>query len=339
MSGRHAFLKASWANVVGNVLKIVVEGGVGLTFGSIALIADAAHSLADLVASGVVLVWGRLAFEEPDHTHPHGHERIEPLTALFVGTTLVALGFKVLYDAGVAILTTPQVEFDLLLVGGLAFGILDMLVVFWYTERVNRDLGSPSLHALARDCLNDVYTSFAAVVGVVGVALGAPILDPIAGALVSILVLREGVAIARENVNYLVGSAPPPDVQQEIRDTITDHPEVRGIHDFRAHYMGPVIEVEFHAEVDGDFTLREAHDIETEIRTAVSEIPSVGDVHVHLDPSGMGEWKDAADVAGTDAGGAEDGADGAEDVADGAEDNPASAGTDGADADTLDASK
>jgi len=299
MSGRDAFLKASWANVAGNVLKILVEGGVGLTFGSIALVADAAHSLADLVASGVVLVWGRLAFEDPDHTHPHGHERIEPLTALFVGATLVALGLKVLYDAGLAILTTPQVQFDPLLIAGLGFGIFDMLVVYWYTERVNQTLDSPSLHALARDCLNDVYTSFAAVVGVVGVALGAPILDPIAGALVSVLVLREGVAIARENVNYLVGSAPPESVQQEILDAITAHPEVRGVHDFRAHYMGPVIEVEFHAEVDGDFTLREAHDLETELRRDVRGVPSVGDVHVHLDPSGMGEWKDAPDVDAT----------------------------------------
>lgn len=302
MSRRKAFLKASWANVLGNVLKILVEGGVGLTFGSIALVADAAHSLADLVASGVVLIWGRLAFEEPDTTHPHGHERIEPLTALFVGATLVALGLKVLYDAGIAILTSPAVRFDPLLVAGLAFGILDMLVIYWYTERVNRDLDSPSLHALARDCLNDVYTSLAAVVGVVGVALGAPILDPIAGALVSILVLREGVAIARENVDYLVGSAPPADVQQEIRDAITNHPEVRGVHDFRAHYMGPVIEVEFHAEVDADFSLREAHDLETEIRHSVQEVPSVGDVHVHLDPAGMGEWKDAHDRATPDGG-------------------------------------
>lgn len=300
MSGRDAFLKASWVNVLGNVLKIVVEGGVGLAFGSIALVADAVHSLADLVASGVVLVWGRLTFEGPDHTHPHGHERIEPLTALFVGATLVALGLKVLYDAITAILTTPQVQFDLLLIGGLAFGILDMIVVYWYTERVNADLGSPALHALARDCLNDVYTSFAALVGIVGVALGAPILDPIAGALVSILVLREGVAIGRENIDYLVGSAPPPDVQDDIRDAITGHPEVEGLHDFRAHYMGPVIEVEFHAEVDGDFTLREAHDIETELRQAVRRIPGVGDVHVHLDPSGMGEWKDANDEPSMD---------------------------------------
>jgi len=76
--GRDGFARASWANVLGNVVKIVAEGSAGLAFGSVALLADAAHSLADLVASVVVLVWGRSAFDEPDTTHPHGHDRIEP---------------------------------------------------------------------------------------------------------------------------------------------------------------------------------------------------------------------------------------------------------------------
>jgi len=82
---RADFERASWVNVLGNAAKVVVEGGVGLAFGSLALLADAAHSVADLVASVVVLVWGTASFDEADETHPHGHGRIEPLAALFVG--------------------------------------------------------------------------------------------------------------------------------------------------------------------------------------------------------------------------------------------------------------
>ena len=288
-----AFLRTTWVNVLGNVAKIVVEGAVGLTFGSLALVADAAHSLADLVASIVVLVWGRFTYEGPDENHPHGHERIEPLTALFVGVTLIALALKILYDAGTAIIEGPSVRFSFFLVGGLGFAIADMLLVFWYTERQNATLESPSLHALARDALNDVYTSFAAVVGVFGAATGAPILDPIAGGLVSLLVLKEGVGIARENIDYLVGSAPPENELEKIRETVLGHPAVAGVHDLRCHYVGPKVEAELHAEVPSDYTLEEAHDLETELRNAVLELPFVGDVHIHLDPEGMGEWKSA----------------------------------------------
>ena len=58
-AARRGFTRASVVNVLGNAVKIVVEAAAGLAFGSVALLADAAHSVADLVASVVVLVWGR----------------------------------------------------------------------------------------------------------------------------------------------------------------------------------------------------------------------------------------------------------------------------------------
>ncbi|MFB6137252.1 MAG: cation diffusion facilitator family transporter [Halobacteriaceae archaeon] len=291
---RVTFLRAAWVNVVGNVLKIVVEGGVGLALGSLALVADAAHSLADLLSSGVVLVWGRLAFAAPDEGHPHGHERVEPVTALFVGATLVVLAAKFLWDAGATLLRGPDISYSWPLLAALGVAILDMLVVYWYTERANADLQMPALRALAADCLNDVYTSLAALAGVVGVALGYPALDAVAGGLVSLLVGYHGVAIARENLSYLVGSAPPPRVREAVAAAIRDHPAVRGVHDLRVYYIGTEVEVEFHAEVDGDYTLREAHDLESDLVSRVRAVgDDVGDVHVHLDPAGLGEWKDA----------------------------------------------
>lgn len=294
------FLRASWVNVLGNVAKILVEGSLGLAFGSLALIADAAHSLGDLLASLVVLVWGRLSFRGPDSSHPHGHERVEPLTALFVGVTLVALAAKIFWDAVQAIRLGPDIRFNMLLVFGLTFAIADMLAVYWYTNRVNEKLGSTGLDALATDALNDIYTSFAAVLGIFGAGVGMPIIDPLAGGLVSILVFREGVGIARENIRYLTGEAPPPEEVDSIRETVLDHPAVHGVHDFRCHYMGASIEVELHAEISGNLTLREAHDVETELRNAVLDRPSVGDVHIHLDPGGMGEWAGPRDPAGDD---------------------------------------
>jgi len=295
MSDERAFVRATWANVLGNAAKILVEGAVGLSTGSLALIADAAHSLADLLASLVVLVWGRLTYAGPDSTHPHGHERIEALTALFVGVTLIVLAGNLLWETYHTLQSGTDVRFSYALVGGLAFAIVDMVAVYWYTVRMNRELNSPSLRALAVDCQNDVYTSFAAAIGVFGVAFGFPALDAVAGGLVSLLVGYQGVEVARENVDYLVGSAPEQDEWNRIRDAILEHPAVEGVHDLQVYYIGPELEVEFHAEVDGAYTLREAHDIETELNQRVRALPIVGDAHAHLDPAGMGEWKDAAE--------------------------------------------
>ncbi|PCR92110.1 cation diffusion facilitator family transporter [Natrinema ejinorense] len=293
--GRSAFARASWANVLGNVVKIVVEGAAGYAFGSVALLADAAHSVADLVASVVVLVWGRSAFDEPDDTHPHGHTRIEPLTALFVGAVIALLGLNLLYRSVEGLVAGPDIEFSVLLLVALAFSIADMYLVYRYTIGINESLQSTALAALAKDCLNDIYTSVAAIVGVLGVLVDLPMLDPIAGGLVSLLVVYQGVEIGRENVDYLIGAAPGPQKRAEITDCLGGHPAVEGVHDLTVFYDGTVLEVEVHVEVDGDMPFREAHDIESALVDRLRGLEDVGDAHVHLDPSGIGEWKQSAE--------------------------------------------
>jgi cation diffusion facilitator family transporter len=175
---RVAFLKVSWANVLLNALKIGVEGTLGLLTGSLALTADAMHSVADLLASGVVLIWGRSAFDDADDSHPYGHNRFEPLSALFVGGVLVLLGLKLLYDAGHSVLTGVSAEYSIWLVLGLLFTLGDMYLCYWYTQYKNRELQLPSLRALAADGLNDLYTTDAALVGILGMAVGYPVFDP-----------------------------------------------------------------------------------------------------------------------------------------------------------------
>ena len=295
---RRQFARATWANLVGNAAKIVVEGAAGLAFGSVALLADAAHSVADLVASIVVLVWGDTRFKDPDASHPHGHARIEPLTALFVGAVIVLLGLNLLYESAHGLAFGVDATFDPLLLVALAFAMGSMYAVYWYTASVNETIGSTALAALAKDCLNDLYTSVAAVVGVVGLFLGYPALDPIAGGLVSVLVVYQGVHISRENVTYIVGAAPPDEQRDAVRRRLLAHPQVRGVHDLVVYYDGPVLEVEVHVEVDGGLTLREAHDLETELLDRLRGVEDVGDAHVHLDPSGIGEWKDAEEDRG-----------------------------------------
>ena len=292
---RRGFTRASVANVLGNAAKIVVEGAAGLAFGSVALLADAAHSVADLVASIVVLVWGRSVYDDPDETHPHGHQRIEPLAALFVGSVIVLLGLNLLYESVSGLIEGVDVTFSPFLIGALLFAIADMYLVYRYTTRVNQLVDSTALAALAIDCRNDIYTSLAALIGVLGVFFGYPVFDALAGGFVSLLVVYQGVKIGRENVSYLIGAAPSDDQREKIGDTLRSHPAVSGVHDLAVFYDGTELEVEAHVEVDGELTLIEAHDIETELVQALRDIDVVGDVHLHLDPAGIGEWKDASD--------------------------------------------
>lgn len=285
MDDETAFVRTSWLNVLGNLLKLVVEGSIGLTFGSLALIADAANSLGDLLASLAILTWGRLTYVGPDENHPHGHERLEPLTAFLVGIILIIVALRLLCGVIVTLLHGSEGTFALALIGGLGIAIAIKAVVYWYTTRINRRVDSPGLRALRADALTDIYASTAAMVGVVGFAVGLPILDPLAGGFVSLLILREGIEIVRENIAYLTGMAPPKETCERIRTTALSNPAIDSINDFRAHYIGQDIEVELHATIAAGSTFEKAHEIETDLTDEIQTIPDVRHVHIQLDPT------------------------------------------------------
>ena len=222
------YVRASAVNVIGNALKMIVEGALGLAFGSLALIADAAASLGDVIASTAVLLGGRLRFAGPDRGHPHGHERIEPFSALIVSAILLVVASGLLYEVTLAIIDGPEGQYSGLLLAAVGIATVLRLVEYWYTERINRELDAPGLRALTKDAKNDVYASLAVAFGLLGFAAGYPLLDPIAGGLVSLLILRQGVDIGRENVPYLVGGAPPSDKREHIETLLlTRHRQLR----------------------------------------------------------------------------------------------------------------
>lgn len=290
---RRQFRHATWVNVIGNAAKILVEGTIGILFGSVALLADAAHSVADLIASCIVLIWGDRQFEGPDVDHPHGHARFEPMTALAVGAAIVLMGGILLYESIQGLLSTPRVTVSFALVVALLIAIGLMVTVWRYTVAVNRDLNSTALRALAVDCRNDVLTSCGALVGILGVFAGYLVFDAIAGAVVSLLVISQGIMIGHENLQYLLGSAAPAGIQEKVKTVLLRHDAVEGVHDLVVYYDGSVLEAEAHVEIDGDISLRSAHEIESELIQSVRQLDEIGDAHIHLDPSGIGEWKDA----------------------------------------------
>jgi cation diffusion facilitator family transporter len=280
-----------------NLLLVVLKGVVSLETGSLALGSEALNSLADAAYSLVIVGGLYLTTRPPDFEHPHGHERIEPFVSLFVAVGIFAAGIAVLWQAGTS-LAGPGVDVQR---GPVAVAVLAVAAavkygLYRYCLRAGRERRSPALVATAVDNRNDILTALAAMGGVAGAALGYPVLDPLAAAAVAVGILYTGVEVVRDNVDYLLGAAPPEDLRADIVRRALSHPDVRGAHDVIAHYVGPEIDVSLHIEVEGDRTLLEAHRIETEVIEAIRELPEVDDVFVHVDPREAGEWKDDAAV-------------------------------------------
>jgi cation diffusion facilitator family transporter len=280
-----------------NAALTVVLGAVYLESGSLAVGSEAVNSLADTAYSVIIVAGVYLTTRPPDVEHPHGHERIEPFVSLFVAAGIFLAGGAVLWEAGGALRAGPDVAAH----GPLTVSVLVVTAVvkfglYRYCLTAGSRRNSPALMATALDNRNDILAAGAALAGVVGAWAGYPILDPLAASLVAVAILYTGVEVVRDNVDYLVGAAPPPDLRAEIVDRALAHPDVDGVHDVIAHYVGPEIDVSLHVEVEGDHTLIEAHDIETDIVAAISDVSEIDDVFVHVDPKEAGEWKDDGDA-------------------------------------------
>ncbi len=276
-----------------NVGLALAKGLVYAETGSLAVGSEALNSLADSAYSLVIVGGLYLTTRPPDFEHPHGHERIEPFVSLAVALGIFAAGGLVLWQAGTALLSADPVSVArgpaaVVVLAGAAvvkFGL------YRYCLRAGRDRHSPALVATAVDNRNDILTAIAALVGVVGASLGYPILDPLAAGVVAVGICYTGIEVVRDNLDYLVGAAPPEDLRAELVRRALAHPEVQGAHDVIAHYVGPEIDVSLHIEVEGDRTLLEAHDIESEVMASLQALPQVDDVFVHVDPKEAGEWK------------------------------------------------
>ncbi|MFW5939625.1 MAG: cation diffusion facilitator family transporter [Halolamina sp.] len=278
--------------LVANLALALLKAGVWLETGSLALASEAVNSGSDALYSAVVVAGLYLTTQPPDFEHPHGHERIEPFVSLFVAVGVLGAGVAVAYSGVTSLLAGTYSAVPPLAAVVLGAGAAGKYALYRYCLRAGQNHHSPALVAAAKDNHTDVLTALAALVGAGGAAVGYPVLDPIAALVVAVGVFMTGIDIVRDNVGYLVGAAPPEDLRQAIVDAALTHPEVQGAHDVVAHYVGPEVDVSLHIEVEGDMTVREAHDIETEVIHAIRDLPEVDDAFVHVDPKELGEWKD-----------------------------------------------
>jgi len=292
MSRRAALRRVALVILAANVLLVVLKGVVWQATGSLAVGSEAVNSLADATYSLVIVAGIYLTTQPPDFEHPHGHERIEPFVSLFVAVGIFAAGGAIVWQASQSLLSGDvTVSRGPAAVAVLLFSAALKYALYRYCLAIGTERNSPAVVATAKDNRNDILTAAAALVGVLGASAGYPVLDPIAAIVVAVGIVYTGYEVVRDNVDYLVGAAPPEDLRGEIIQRALDHPDVEGAHDAIAHYVGPEIDVSLHVEVEGDKTLREAHDIESAVVQAIEDLPEVDDAFVHVDPKELGEWK------------------------------------------------
>lgn len=277
--------RSTWVSVALNVVLTVLQFVIGYFGRSQALIADAMHSLSDLLSDFLVLWANRASSRSADETHPYGHARIETAATLILGVMLLAIGLALLWGAGVKL--QDPAKFQPVHVATLYMAIITLIckeLLFRYLLRIAKRLRSQMLTANAWHSRSDAASSLVVVAGIGGNLLGFHFLDLVAALLVAFLIVRMGWKMAFQSLSDLVDTALSEEDVAAIRATLATTPGVLGLHELRTRKMGDQALVDAHVLVDPRISVSEGHFIAEAARRRVLERHEVLDVMVHIDP-------------------------------------------------------
>ena len=281
LSEKHA-LKVTWLGLVANLILALGKGFIGIIANSSALIADAGHSVSDLLSDGITLWAVRMSGIPKDKNHPYGHGKFETVGTFIIALLLLITGIGVAWHVFNK-MNTPQVPGTIAMwMAGIAITIKEAL--FHVTRMVGRRSGSRILLANAWHHRADAISSVAALVGIVGAKWGIPLMDPIAGIMVAGLIIKTGIDIGYESIRELTDETVEEEVMSELSKTMSGIKGVVNYHEMRARRMGPHLLVDLHIEVDSMISISAAHQVAERVRLGILEkIPAVNEVLVHVD--------------------------------------------------------
>jgi cation diffusion facilitator family transporter len=282
-----------WVEGFANFAAMLAKLAVGLGTGSIAVLGDAIHSLADLANNALGLVANRIASAPPDREHPYGHRKYETLAVFAVAMLLSVLALEIVHGA-VKSGSREVTQQGWSLAVMLAVLVLNVAVSSWESRWAQR-LDSDILRADARHTFSDVLTTIGVIAGWQLAARGYRWLDGLASLVIAALILYLAYGLFRRAIPVLVDqSIASPEELSAVAREVDGVRETRQIRS-RAGSSGPAIDLV--VSVDPKLSTADSHAIADEIERVLSERFAARDVTVHVEPSGTAVEKDDADAS------------------------------------------
>ncbi len=279
----------TWGSIVVNALMTAAKITAGFLSGSHAIFADGLHSASDMATDVAVLTGLRVANKPADRSHRYGHRRATTLAAMCVGAILLMAGGWIAVSS-IRRLQEGATSID----AGLPFWVALASVpvkelLFRATRLVGRRENDLSLLANAWHHRTDAFTSIAAAAGLAGVLLGGPkwrLLDSLTGLVLSAFLMLVAIRIIRTSAGEMMDRAPSDETLAGIERAVGKTQGVRSYHAIRARQVGGKVEMDIHVQVAPELTVREGHDIASQVKhAAMAADPSVVEVIVHIEPA------------------------------------------------------
>jgi cation diffusion facilitator family transporter len=278
-----------WVSIISNIFLFGVKFLFGIILKSISLIAEAFHSLSDVLTSLVVVISFKLSKKPADEKHPFGHGRIEKIATLIIAFLLIFACID-LIKISISRIIHPEI------INPNIFVILFMFFSFLFKEWMTRfsfflgkKINSEILIADGWHHRLDGIASLIVGFGLIFIKKGIYFLDGILGIIVVFFILWVSFDLIKKTSSSLIGEAPDKEIVKKIEEIISFTPEIISFHDLRFHDYGNKKIISLHIEVKKNLTLKQAHEIAFFLQNKLKEKIENSEVSVHVDPSGEKE--------------------------------------------------
>ena len=273
-----------------NILLAVLKTGVGIVGNSPALLADGINSTSDVAYGIVVKIFMRLSGKPADKEHPYGHDRLESIAAVVVGAFVITTAISIFWSSinNVYELFSGASSFQGASQLALWIALFTILMKIWltiWTYRLSKQTKNNVLMALAADHRNDIFSAVAATIGIAFGQAGYLWVDPLAGGIVSIIILFTGIEIIRESTADLMNTQPGKQITTEIHTKLAGLDDVLDVEEIHGHRFGMYMVVNITIGISPELTVAEGDSIATEVeKTLIHEIDYMRRVFVHYHP-------------------------------------------------------
>jgi cation diffusion facilitator family transporter len=277
--------RITWISVAVNIVLTAMQLVVGFIAHSQSLIADAMHTLSDIVADAFVLFANRKGAEAADEDHPYGHGRFETAASLVLGLLLAGTGAGILISAAGRLQdigSAPPV--GVAAMWAAIFTLAAKEGLFRYMLAKAERLRSPMLVANAWHARADALSSLVVAAGIAGALIGFNFADAVAAIIVGAMIVRAGFTFAWTAIRELIDTGLSAEEVEAIRHTIASTSGVLSMHELRTRRMAHQVLVDAHVQVDPRISVSEGHRVAESARQRVLDLhPEVLDVLVHVD--------------------------------------------------------
>jgi cation diffusion facilitator family transporter len=234
----------------------------------------------------------RQANKPADSEHPYGHRQLESISAIVVGAFILTTGIAIFWQSLNKIfdLLTGVEPFQSASTFVVLIAFLTLMLkiyLYFYTKKNFTLTKNPTLLALAKDHLNDIMASGAVIVGVIMAQFGILWMDPAAGAIVAIFIVRTGISIIFQSASELMDAVPDKEFGNIVRELTLSVEGVRDIEDLGVHRFGPSYTIEMIIGVDGNITVDEGNKISHKVEERLMNHfhDSLRRVTIHFHPA------------------------------------------------------